>query len=102
MFPKWIDMLSRMEVFLDKCNWFQPDSKIADMNSQADSLKSSSWEMLLPLHPSRLCCLRKHAMYCREQAMLWTSLCKNLFVLNSDMAVKLLSHRLGSARTLAL
>ena len=41
-------------------------------------------------------------MHCSEQAMLRTSLCKNSFVPNSEVAVKLLSHRLGSARTLAL
>ena len=102
MFPKWVDMLSQMEVFSDECSWSQPDSKIADMKSQADSLKSSSWGMLLPSHPSRLCCLRKHAMCCSEQAILQILLCKNSFVPKSDMAVKLPSHRLGLARMLAL
>ena len=102
MFPKWVEMLSQMVVFLDECSWSQPDSKIVDMNSQADSPNSSSCGMLLPLCPSRLCCLRKHAMHCSEQAMLWTSLCKNSFMLNSEVAVKLPSHRLGSAGTFAL
>jgi len=89
-------------VFSDECSWSQPDSKIADMNSQADSPNSSSWGMLLPLCPSRLHCLRKHAMCCNEQAMLWTSLCKNSFVPNREVAVKLLFHKLGLAGTLAL
>ena len=102
MFPKWVEMLSWMVVFLDECSWSQPDLKIADINSQADSPNSSSWGMLLPSHPSKLCCLRKHTMHCSEQAMLWTSLCKNLFVSNSEVAVKLPSHGLGSAGMLAL
>jgi len=95
-------MLLRIKVFLDECSWSQPDLKIADMKSQADSPKSSSWGMLLLSHSSRLHCLRKHAMRCSEQAILRTLLCKNLFVPNSDMAEKLPSHKLGSARTLAL
>ena len=95
-------MLLRMEVFSDECSWSQPDSKIADMKSQADSPKSSSWGMLLPSRPSRLRCLRKHAICCSEQAILRTSLCKNSFVPNSDMAEKLPSHKLGSAGTLVL
>jgi len=33
MFPKWVDMLSWMEVFLDECSWSQLDSKIADIKS---------------------------------------------------------------------
>ena len=41
-------------------------------------------------------------MHCSEQAMLQTSLCKNSFMLNSNVAMKLLSHRLGSAGALAL
>jgi len=41
-------------------------------------------------------------MHCSEQAMLQTLLYKNSFVPNSEVAVKLLSHRLGSARMLAL
>jgi len=95
-------MLSRIVVFLDEWSWSQPDSKIADMNSQADSPNSSSWGMLLPSHSSRLRCLRKHTMRCNKQAMLWTSLCRNSFVPNREVAVKLPSHRLGSAGTLAL
>jgi len=95
-------MLSRIVVFLDEWSWSQPDSKIADMNSQADLPNSSSWGMLLPSRPSRLRCLRKHAMRCNEQAMLRTSLCRNSFVPNREVAVKLPSHRLGSAGTLAL
>ena len=42
MFPKWVEMLLQMVVFPEECNWSQPDSKIADMNSQADSPNSSS------------------------------------------------------------
>jgi len=95
-------MLSRIVVFLDEWSWSQPYSKITDMNSQADSPNSSSWGMLLPSCPSRLCYLRKHAMHCNEQAMLRTSLCRNLFMPNREVAVKLPSYRLGSARTLAL
>ena len=95
-------MLSWIVVFLDEWSWSQPDLKIADMNSQANSPNSSSWGMLLPLRSSRLCCLRKHAMRCNEQAMLQTSLCRNSFVLNREVAVKLPSHRLGSAGMLAL
>ena len=91
-----------MVVFLEECSWSQPDLKIVDMNSQADSPNSSSWEILLPSRPTRFCCLRKYAMRCSEQAMLQTSLCKNSFVLNKEVAVKLPSHRLGSARTLVL
>ena len=95
-------MLSWIVVFLDKWSWSQPDSKIVDMNSQANSPNSSSWGMLLLSRPSRLRCLRKHAMHCNEQAMLQTSLCRNSFVPNREVAVKLLSHRLGSAGMLAL
>ena len=102
MFPKWVEMLLRMVVFPEECNWSQPDSKIADMNSQADSPNSSSWGMLLLSHPTRFHCLRKHAMRCSEQAMLRTLLCKNSFVPNREVAVKLPSHRLGLAGTLVL
>ena len=97
MFPKWVAILSQIEVFSDKCSWSQLALKIVDMKSQADSLKSSSWRMLLPSRPSRLYCLRKHAIHCSKQAILQTSLCKNLLVPDSDVAVKLLSYRLGSA-----
>jgi len=41
-------------------------------------------------------------MHCSEQAMLQTLLCKNSFVPNREVAVKLPSYRLGLARTLAL
>jgi len=41
-------------------------------------------------------------MRCSEQAMLQISLCKNSFVPNKEVAMKLPSHRLGSARTLVL
>ena len=102
IFPTWVEMLSRIVVLVDEWSWFQPDSKIADMNSQADSPNRANWGMLLPSCPSRLRCLRKQAMRCNEQAMLRTSLCRNSFVPNSEVAVKLLSHRLGSAGTLAL
>jgi len=95
-------MLSRIVVFVDEWSWSQQDSKIADMNSQTDSPNGASWGMSLLSRPSRLHCLRKHAMHCNEQTMLRTLLCRNLFVLNREVAVKLPSHRLGSARTLAL
>jgi len=95
-------MLLQMVVFSDEYSWSQPDSKIANMNSQADLLNSFSWGMLLPSRPSRLCYLRKHAIHCSEQAMLQILLCKNSFVPNSEVAVKLLFYRLGSAGTLVL
>jgi len=62
-------MLSRIVVFVDEWSWSQPDSKIANMNSQADLLNGASWGMLLPSRPSRLRCLRKHVMPCNEQAI---------------------------------
>jgi len=41
-------------------------------------------------------------MYFREHMMLLISLLRNSLVPNKDVAVKFLSYRLGSARTLAL
>ena len=79
-----------------------PDSKIADMKSHADLPKGSSCLMLLASHSLTFCCLRKHAMHFREHVMLLISLLRNSLMPNKDVAVKFLSHRLGSAGTLAL
>jgi len=79
-----------------------PDSKMADIKSHADSPKGSSCLMLLAFWSLTFCCLRKQAMHFREHMMLLMSLLRNLLVPNKDVTVKFPSHRLGSARTLAL
>ena len=79
-----------------------PNSKMAEMKSQADSLKRSKYLMLFPLCPLRFLCLRKHAICWREHTMLWTSLLRNSFMLKRDITMKFPFHKLESAGMLAL
>jgi len=93
--PNFLATLFLIEESLEVVSMSHPDSKIAKMKSQADLPKRSSCLMLFALHPSRFLCLRKHMM-------LLMLLLRNLFVLKRNVAVKLPSHKLGSAGTLAL
>ena len=79
-----------------------PDSSMADTKSHVDSLKGSSCLMLLASRSLTFCCLRKQAMRFREHVMLLMLLLRNSLVPNKDVAMKFLSHRLGSAGTFAL
>ena len=79
-----------------------PDSNIADIKSHANSPKGISCLMLLASRSLTFRCLRKHAMRLREHVMLLISLLRNSLVPNRDVAEKFLSHKLGSAGTLAL
>ena len=62
--PSFKMTLFLTEMLLDVVSWFQPDSKIAEMKSHTDSPKGSSYDMLLPLQPLRLLCLRLEGAYC--------------------------------------
>ena len=55
MLPLIVDLLAVVRIS-------HPDSKMVDMKSQADCPKGSSCLILFLLCPSRLHCLRKHAM----------------------------------------
>jgi len=79
-----------------------PDSKMVDTKSHADLPKRSSCLILLAFWSLMFHCLRKQAIHCREHVMLLMSLLRNSLVPNKDVAMKFLSHRLGSARMLAL
>ena len=95
-------MLSLMDDLLAVMRVFHPDLKIANTKSHADLPKGSSCLMLLASWSLMFCCLRKHTMRFREHIMLLMSLLRNSLVPNRDVVVKFLSHRLGSAGTLAL
>ena len=100
IFPKLAAILSLIVMPLDERSWSQPASKIAEMKIYADSPNDSSCGMLLLLWPSRFLCFRRQAMCCREHTMFCTSLLRNSFMPKRKVAVKLPSHRLGSAGTL--
>ena len=74
-----------------------PNSSMADTKSYADSLKGSSYLMLLAFRSLTFHCLRKQAMRFREHMMLLMSLLRNSLVPNKDVTVKFPSHKLGSA-----
>ena len=100
--PNSFAKLSLMDDLLAVVRVSHPDSKIAGMKSHADLPKGSSCLMLLASWSLMFCCLRKQTMHFREHVMLLISLLRNLLVPNKDITMKFPSHRLGSARTLAL
>jgi len=75
---------------------------MAEINDHTGLLKGSSYGILLLLQPSRFLCLKKHTICWKEHTMLHTSLLQNSFMSKSEVAMKLPSHRLGLAGTLAL
>jgi len=101
IFPKLAAILSLIVMPLDERSWSQPTLKIAEMKVHADSLNDSSCGILLLLWPSRFLCFRKQAMCYRKHTMFCISLLRNSFMPKREVAIKLLSHRLGSAGTLA-
>ena len=100
--PNSFAKLSLIDVLLAVVRVSYPNSKMADMKSYADLLKGSSCLMLLASRSLMFCCLRKQAICFREHVMSLTSLLRNFLVPNKDVTIKFLSHRLGSAGTLAL
>jgi len=100
--PNFFVKLSLMDDLSAVVRVSHPDLKMADTKSHVNSPKRSSCLMLLASRSLMFHCLRKQAMHCREHMMLLILLLRNSLVPNKDVAVKFPSHRLGSARTLAL
>ena len=74
LLPNYNITLSWTEVLSEVYSLPHLGLEIAEMNVYTASSKRASWGMSLPLQSSRLHCLRKDAIYCKEHTMLQTLL----------------------------